>query len=332
MDTDLLVSIVIPVYNAAETLPSCLTAVFDSSYPSIQVIVVDDSSTDRSAEIAIPFPCQVLRLTQNMGAAAARNRGAALARGDVVFFLDADIVAPVDAIEHLVHTFETHPQVSAVFGSYQKNTVPTNFVSVYKNFLHHFTHQISSEEAVTFCAGFGAVRRQVFNELGGFDESQRALEDIELGYRLHRAQHKIFLDKTWQFTHLKTYSLASLITSDIWNRAVPWTQLMLRQHVFRNDLNTKSNNVVSVGLAFAILGAPIWIVFIPFAAILLLAMVVCFLCLNRGFYGFVYRERGGGFLFKTILLNWFGYIYSGIGLGLGMLIYIKRHLFARPTL
>jgi glycosyltransferase involved in cell wall biosynthesis len=329
MNPDNSISIIIPVYNAAQTIARCLTAVFDATLRPFQVIVVDDGSTDRSAEIAATFPCQVVRLARNTGAAAARNRGAALARGANLFFLDADIVSPVDAVERIIRIFESRPEVSAVFGSYQKNTVPTNFISVYKNLSHHYTHQVSAGEAATFCAGFGAVRRQVFTAFGGFDETQRALEDIEFGYRLHRAGHRIRLDKTLQFTHCKTYSLASLMTSDVWNRAVPWTQLMLRQHVFRNDLNTKTNNVASVGLAFALLGAPIWIWVTPFAALIMLAVVVGFLCLNCGFFRFVYRERGAGFLGKAILLNWFSYIYSGIGLGLGVLIYIQRRWVAR---
>jgi glycosyltransferase involved in cell wall biosynthesis len=301
-----------------------LNAVFNSTYPQCQVIVVDDCSTDNSAEIAATFPCQVVRLEKNGGPAFARNRGAEFAHGDILFFLDADVIPPINAVEHLVHTFETHPEISAVFGSYQKNPVPSNFVSVYKNLLHHYTHQTSSEHAVTFCAGFGAIRRQVFNELGGFDKDQYAMEDIELGYRLHRANHKILLDKTWQFTHCKSYSLSSLIASDFWNRAVPWTQLMLRQHIFRNDLNTRSNNIASVALAFFILGTPLWMWLLPFATILFLVSIAYFVWLNQGFYTFVFHERGATFLLKAILLNWLGYIYSGIGLGVGILIYFKQ--------
>jgi GT2 family glycosyltransferase len=326
MKTETQVSLVVPIHNSAATISDCLTAVTKFTTAPAQVILIDDGSIDNSAELASRFSFQLVRLEANLGAAAARNRGAALACSQIVFFLDADIVAPPDTIEHLVRIFDTRPDISAVFGSYQKETVPKNFVSDYKNLLHHFTHQTSAENAATFCAGFGAIRREVFEAYGGFNESQLALEDIELGYRLHRAGRPILLDKTLQFTHCKTYSLGSLVVSDVLNRAIPWTQLMLGQRIFRNDLNTKNNNIASVVAAFALAAAPLWAWWVPAGAIIVLALLAAFIFLNRDFYDFVYRERGAAFLLKTIVINWFGYIYSGIGLGLGILLYAKQRV------
>jgi GT2 family glycosyltransferase len=82
---------IVPAHNAAETLAACLQAVFDAAPPA-QVIVVDDASTDATAEIAVRFACELIRLPANRGAAAARNVGAAMAWGDILFFLDSDIL------------------------------------------------------------------------------------------------------------------------------------------------------------------------------------------------------------------------------------------------
>lgn len=286
-----------------------------------QIIVVDDASTDTSREIAARYECQLICLETNRGAAAARNIGARAARGDILFFLDSDIAMRRDTIDRLLQVFAADPLVTALFGSYQKDTVPTNFVSVYKNLLHHYTHQNSSPEAATFCSGFGAVRRGVFLAMGGFDERQRALEDIEFGYRLHKAGYTVRLVKDLQFTHLKTYSLASLVISDVRDRAIPWTRLMLEQNIFRNDLNTKSNNVASVLLAHMMLATPLWIWFVPLGIWVLGAVLLAFFVLNADFIAFVTRERGVWFGIRALAMTWFNYVYSGVGLLLGIVTF-----------
>lgn len=321
-------SLIIPVYNAAATLEACLTSVSSSTVPA-QVIVVDDGSTDATCSIAARFPCQVLHTGSKTGAAAARNRGARAACGDILFFLDGDMLMERDTAARILELFRADPALDALFGSYQKETVPKNFVSVYKNLLHHYTHQNSAAAAATFCSGFGAIRRDVFLALNGFDESQQALEDIEFGYRLYRSGHQIRLIKDLQFTHLKTYSLAGLVRSDMLNRAIPWTRLMLKQHIFRNDLNTKSNNVASVVLSFLLLLAPLWVWFMPLSGWLVAVLLLLFVLANFGFLSFVTRERGLVFGVKCIAMSWFFYLYSGLGLLLGVGMFVSERVRAR---
>jgi glycosyltransferase involved in cell wall biosynthesis len=323
-------SLVVPAHNAAETLAACLQAVFAAAPPA-QIIVVDDASTDATAEIAARFACELIRLPTNRGAAAARNVGAAAAQGDILFFLDSDILIAHDTLACIQRAFADDPTLAALFGSYQKNTTPQNFFSTYKNLLHHYTHQHSASDAATFCGGYGAVRREIFWALRGFDESKRALEDIEFGYRLHRAGYRIRLVKDLQFTHLKTYTLTSLVRSDVLNRAIPWTQLMLQHRIFRNDLNTKSNHVASVVVSFLILGAPLWGWFVPFAWLELGALLLLLCALNFDFLVFVTRERGFGFGLLTFMMCWFNYVYSGIGLGLGVGAFVWQHAWLRRT-
>ena len=322
MNAPLPLTVIIPVRNGEKTVAQCLSSVFQSDARPSQVILVDDGSTDRSAQIASAFPCEIIRLPTSRGAAAARNAGARAAQNENLFFLDADIVVKPDALARIAAILQERPDLSAVFGSYQKDTVPKNFVSNYKNLLHHYTHQISAPDAATFCGGFGAVRSSVFSAMNGFDETQRALEDIELGYRMHRAGYRILLDKTLQFTHAKKYSLVSLIKSDVFNRSIPWTKLMLRQHIFRNDLNTKTNNILSVVLAWLIAVMALLVPLTPIAAIGWAAAAVPFVILNIPFYAFVFRERGIFFTLGTVVMNWFNYLYSGIGLLMGLVEYL----------
>jgi glycosyltransferase involved in cell wall biosynthesis len=330
MEKDVLVSVIIPVYNGEGTVAECLSAVFQSGYESLEVIVVDDHSTDHSRATVRQFPCAIIRLEENVGAAAARNRGARASTGEVLFFLDADILIERDTIERILRTFRSRSDIGALFCSYQKDTIPSNFCSRYKNLVHHYTHQISESNAATFCSGFGAVRREVFFRFGGFDERYRSLEDIEFGYRLHQAGCRIYLDKEIQLTHCKRYSLIGLIQSDLFHRAVPWTKIMLQKRIFRNDLNTRINNVLSVPVVFLILLAIPLLPLYSASRYAVLLLLVVFLALNLDFYGFVYRERGLGFTLKTVAMSWLSYLYSGVGLLIGVAAFLRETYLMSP--
>lgn len=312
------ISVIVPCFNSEPTLGDCLASVFASTHDDFEVIVVDDGSDDASLDVARKYDCRILAMPKNCGAAAARNAGARAAVGEILFFLDADITVPPNVLEQIDATFVERPEIGAAFCSYEKKTAPRNFCSVYKNLLHHYTHQTAREDAITFCSGFGAIRRDVFMSSGGFDENYRFLEDIEFGYRLHRAGQTILLRKQIQLTHLKRYSLASLIGSDLFGRAIPWTRIMLEKRIFRNDLNTKMNNVASVALAVVIPVVLASALLSPRMFLVVLTMCGLFAMLNIGFYRFVLRERGWFFLMQSVAMNWLGYVYSGIGLAWGV--------------
>ena len=332
MDNIPLISVIIPVYNGAATIGECLRSVFSSDYENCEVIVVDDYySSDRTLDIAGEYPCQAISLPAHAGTSAARNQGASTSRGEILFFLDSDILAEPDALSRIAATFAARPGISALFCSYQKDTVPQNFTSVYKNLLHHYTHQTSHERAATFCGGFGAIKREVFFQIGGFNENHYSLEDMDLGYRLHQSGHQIFLDKTIQLTHCKRYTLFSLVESDVVNRAVPWTRLMLDKGIDRNDLNTKTSNALSVPLAFLMLLALPFLFFFDETVYLFPLLLLPFLFLNRYFYRFIYREKGFFFFIRAVVLNWFSYLYSGVGLLLGILAFLRERRIRSPS-
>lgn len=320
------VSVIIPVFNSQETMAACLHAVFRSSFKPLDVIVVDDGSTDDSAAIARRFPCRVIQLQKQSGPGAARNAGARLASANILFFLDSDILIEPDTLSLIIDSFRDRPEISGLFCSYQKDTIPSNFCSTYKNLLHHFIHQTSREEASTFCGGFGALTQNAFLSVGGFDESYTALEDIELGYRLMLAGHKIFLNKRIQVTHCKTYSFLGLIKSDVLNRAIPWTRIMISKSVFKNDLNTRIHHVISVPVAFLILLLiPLSFPF-PLGFLILVLLTASLLALNHSFLMFVFREKGAAFTLQTVIMSWVGYLYSGAGLISAILPYARGRL------
>ena len=308
-------SVVVPVYNDQRALGQCLAALTTACPSGTEIIVVDDASTDESAAVGARLPVQVVRLTINAGPAAARNYGARQARGDLLLFVDSDVVLPPGALDHVARRFDEHPDVAAVFGSYDANPAAEGIVSRYKNLLHHFIHQNGEAQASTFWAGCGAVRRSVFEDVGGFDQHRfrrPSIEDIELGYRLRRAGYRILLDRTLQGTHLKRWTFRSLLWTDVMRRAIPWSRLIMETREPVDDLNLRRNQRLSaalIALAAICFGlAPLWTWLTAIAAGALLTVIM----LNRHLYRFFASRGGLAFAGSCLVLHWLYYLYSGL--------------------
>lgn len=250
------ISVVIPAYNASRTLELCLSSLAKSDAAPLECIVVDDGSTDDTVEVARRFGARVLSTGGRRGPAHARNAGAREARGELVFFIDADICVHPNTISRVSSGFAAEPDVDAIIGSYDDSPEQQDVLSMYRNLMHRYVHQNGRREASTFWSGCGAIRRSVFLQHGGFPESYRrpAIEDIELGYRLVAAGHRIILDRALEVKHLKRWTLVNLIKTDIFDRAMPWTELILRDGRMPNDLNIQLSQRVSVALAFLLFG------------------------------------------------------------------------------
>ncbi|MDH4209703.1 MAG: glycosyltransferase family 2 protein, partial [Anaerolineae bacterium] len=144
-------SVIIPVHNGGHEFHLCLEALQASTRCPDEIIVVDDASTDGSGDLARQHGVGVIRLdSPPHGPAFARNRGAEKARGDILFFLDADVAIHADALATTERCLTEHPEVAAVFGSYDAEPRAGGLVSRYKNLLHHYVHQHSRREASTF--------------------------------------------------------------------------------------------------------------------------------------------------------------------------------------
>lgn len=250
------VSIVIPVYNGEGELVRCLHALRQSTVAPLEIIVVDDGSTDDSRAVAEEGGARVLVTGGRCGPARARNIGARAAQGSVLFFLDADVVAQPDAVGRVIDSFDTDAKLDALIGSYDDDPAERDFLSQYKNLMHCFVHQSGHQQASTFWSGCGAIRREVFLAHSGFDESYErpAIEDIELGYRLGQAGRRMILDKELRVKHLKKWTFWGLVKTDVMDRGIPWTELILRDRNMPNDLNLQISERISVALAFVSVG------------------------------------------------------------------------------
>jgi cellulose synthase/poly-beta-1,6-N-acetylglucosamine synthase-like glycosyltransferase len=245
-----IIAVVIPYYNAAATLDKCLQSVFASRFQQFECIVVDDGSTDASAEIAARYPVRQLRTPGRSGPGVARNLGATEATTPLILFIDADVCLHADALTRVIDLFRDEPELTAVIGSYDNSPGDPGFLSQYRNLLHAFYHSTGKREASTFWGGCGAIRRDAFLAAGGFSDyyGRPSIEDIELGYRLKRDGHKLMLDPSIRVKHLKRWTLWGMIRTDVFDRGIPWTELILRHKRMPDDLNIQKTQRLSVTL------------------------------------------------------------------------------------
>jgi glycosyltransferase involved in cell wall biosynthesis len=313
------ISVIIPVHNGGSKFISCLKSIAACAHLPKEIITVADGDSDGSWRAAEKFATKIIRIPDPSGPARARNLGAANATGDILFFVDADVAVPENAVDLLTAAFQQDSDLSALFGSYDDSPFEANFLSQYKNLFHHYVHQSANEEAATFWTGCGAVRREIFLELGGFDETYRrpCIEDIELGYRLKRAGHKIRLLKRLQVKHLKHWGALSMLRADIFSRALPWTDLILRESRFINDLNLKVSDRLSVALVYLLSLCMLGAFLSPVTLIAGPPLMAILLWLNRDFYRFFLHRRGLFFTVRVIPWHWFYFFYSGMAFAVG---------------
>jgi hypothetical protein len=313
-------SVVVPVRNGGRDFERCLLRLRESFLTDYELIVIDDGSTDDSAAQAARAGATVYRNPTPLGPAAARNLGARIATAPLIFFLDADVAVHPRTLGLALARFELDRGLSALFGSYDAEPAAPGIVSQYRNLLHHFVHQQGQFEqgirpAHTFWTGCGLIRRDVFLAFGGFDPGlypRPAIEDIELGYRLTRAGHRIVLARDVLATHLKRWSLAEMVRTDIFSRGVPWMILLKRTGTIETDLNVKVDQKVCVVLTGVTLLSALTCFVAPWAAIAGLVGLGEIVVLNRAFLGFLVRRKGPAFACAALPLHLIYYCCCGL--------------------
>jgi len=293
---------------------------------------VADGDTDGSWKLAEEFGVRVLKQPVSKGPAQARNLGANNAKGDFLFFIDADVTIPSDIIKQIVSSIQNYPDLDALIGSYDDEPFETNFLSQYRNLLHHYIHQTSNSRASTFWGACGVIRRELFLKMGGFDKGYRypSVEDIDLGYRLKKAGYKIYLLKQIQVKHLKRWGVLSLLKADFFYRALPWTNLILNEGRFIDDLNLKLSSRISVLAVFMLALTLIGSMFVPRLLGFPVFFIILILILNRDLYIFFKDKRGLSFASKTIPWHWLYFFYSGLAFSIGFAkSQIKRFCFKK---
>jgi glycosyltransferase involved in cell wall biosynthesis len=328
-------TVIVPAYNPGKDLERCLEALAQSTYEHFDVLVVDDGSTEPISPLVERFGYRYLRIDGPSGPARARNLGVQQAESEFVVFIDADVCVHPDTIERFAQSFTEDKDLAAVIGSYDDSPADPSFLSQYRNMFHHYTHCQSAGQITTFWSGCGAMRRDVFIEYGGFDEQRYrrpAIEDIELGTWMAADGGKILLDPTIQCKHLKNWSFSNMVKTDIFQRGIPWIDLMLRSAKAVKTLNVKGSQRLSVGLVFSVCALVIAGIWWPWALIGAALAAITVTVLNVDLYRFFATRRGLLFAARALLFHWLYFICCGLSVIIGTLRFhcTSRHAPDRP--
>lgn len=318
-------SVVIPVYNAETTLRECLTRLYESRYRDFETILVDDGCTDTSPAIAAEFPVRIVPTSGRVGPAAARNLGARMATGEVLFFIDSDVMVRPDTLALLAESFEAG-EIDGLCGVQAAQMRYTNIASQYKNLWMRWTYLRQTGDVPLFYTTAAAIRREAFLRVGGFDQGYATpnVEDTAFGQKLARLGVRVRVHPELEVEHVKQYSLWSMLRTDFM-RAVSLTRLKLRHpgDLASNNTSVPSSYMASVPLLgatlfFLLLG---FVFRLPGTTAVGAAGAAGVMGLNWEFLTAIRRSDGWVRMLAAIPVLWAELFVVGVGTAVGLVSY-----------
>ena len=209
-----MISVVIPVRNGAPHLRRCLSSIKANLTPAdrVEIVVVDNGSSDESAEIARGSGARVISLP-DLKVGACRNAGAAAAGGGILAFIDADNEIAPGWLQTCVRAFQEQ-QLGAAGYLYRTPDDATWVQRIYDTLRARTTERRDVE---WLAAGNLAVRRTVFEQIGGFDEQLEACEDVQLCQAVRQAGYRVVSEPGMDSVHHgDPATLAALFFGELW--------------------------------------------------------------------------------------------------------------------
>ena len=328
-----LVSVIIPNYNYAATLKLCIPAVLGQTYDNLEVIMVDDGSTDDSVAIARSFGVRVVHTGGRRGVSTGRNIGAAHAAGEVLFFLDSDVELARDAVEQAVAALHRDPGIGALCGIEDPEPlIRDSRVEEYRALQYHYW-ELSAEGVITFlCPAMLAIPARVFEDVGPFNVRLRHTEEVDYGQRVS-AKYRVVLTRAVHGRHDHDASLRLLLRK-LFTRGRMRVPLYASTRKFDRGYE-KAQRVWAallaalgaVTLPVAALG-PLWLL-LP--AALAAASMAC----DTGMYLFVLRRRGIIFAIYFTAVHYLVNVTIAVSAGVGLVNWLCsasfRGIYARDA-
>jgi GT2 family glycosyltransferase len=317
----MIATVIIPVYNEAQTLGDCLASLVRQAeqHQGIEIIVVDDGSTDNTADLAPGFPGVRWLRQIRQGPAAARNRGAREARGEIILFTDGDCIPLDNWLEEMLAPFQQAPDIIGVKGAYitHQRALMARFVQIeYEDKYDKLAAPAYIDFIDTYSAGY---RRQMFLKVGGFDQEfpVACAEDVELSYRLANLGCKLVFNPNAKVIHRHPDSLADYLKKKY--KFAYWRMLSLKKHP--NKILADSHTPQSMKaqlLLFPALVASLVLAFISplLAKISLTIFLLVFLTTIPFIIKAIAKDAIIGCLSPLLLIMRSGVQFIGISLGI----------------
>lgn len=296
------ISVIIPVYNASQTVAQTLKALQVQTFSPIEVIVVDDGSTDSSAAVIQSFPNVKYFYQQNSGPASARNYGAAQASGEIIFFTDADCVPQKNWVERMLQGFQSE-NIAVVCGSYGIANSESLLARVIHQEILFRHHRLMSVYPKVFGSYNFAIKKKIFEEVGGFNTQYRNAsgEDNDLSYKIINAGYKIFFKKSGLVDHYHTTRLGKYLKEQF--RHGYWRVKMYRDYpkMMAGDGYTFWKDILEPPLIYFMLVSLLGSIFVTDALKIFLS-AVCLFFLIEIFFGFVIMKNFSEGIYCSIMM------------------------------
>jgi GT2 family glycosyltransferase len=313
-----LVSVIIPNYNHARTLGLCLEAVTRQTYPAIETIVVDDGSTDDSVAVASRHArVRVLTSSVNGGAAAARNLGAEGARGEILFFLDADVVLDADAVANAVSVLVARPEVGAICGVYRmEGLFPDRFIKRYRAIQQGVWFNDVEGRIPALHSALSAIRAELFRRVGPFDARLSWTEDQDYGFRVN-ARSEVHATRAIRGSHEHDATIGTVLTK-VFQRTRLGAPGWLRHSSLPGGAATGARAFASGCVLAAVLSLPLGLLS-PWLLLAPVALVGLGIALDSRTYGAAYRRHGVWFGLRFTAVHLLVVLTSAVAAGVGIL-------------
>ncbi|MET8509459.1 glycosyltransferase family A protein [Streptomyces sp. NPDC004787] len=297
-----LVSVIVPNYNYGRSIGLCVEAALAQSYPNIEVVVVDDCSTDDSARIAAEAGARVVSTGVNSGVAVARNLGAEVTSGEILVFLDSDVAMHPDAVANAVRLLGDGEEYGAICGTYEPEPlIRDSLIEEYRSLQQYYLLLRSEGVITTVHTAILAMRRRVFEEVGPFNPALRHTEDQDYGRRISERYTVLSsLEVRGRHDHDDTLRI---VLDKVFARARLAVPLILGRRHLQGGFVTgpRAGASLAAPLAVAALAAPpLWGA--PWA-LLPLALFVLGVLGDLDMYREVRRHRGRLFLGYFVAVN-----------------------------
>jgi glycosyltransferase involved in cell wall biosynthesis len=324
-------SVIVPAYNAQETIGLTLTALVEQDFQGqYEIIVVDDGSSDQTAQVIRSFPRVIYIHQSNAGPAAARNIGAKEAQGQVLAFTDSDCIPHKDWLSKLLNGFVTS-DVGVVMGSYGIANDQSRLAwCVYKEILFRHERLLSDFPKVFGSYNF-CILKNMFDQVGGFDLSYRNAsgEDNDLSYKINSAGYRIYFERKALVDHHHPTQITKYLKEQF--RHGFWRVSMYASHpkMISGDGYTFWKDIVEIPWSFCCL---LIILLTPFGILGFKELVFYFLSTFLFFE--IYFAR---IMIKNIYYEFFwGFVMflrsfsRTLGLSTGILYFIGKKILNKP--
>ncbi|MBX9423007.1 MULTISPECIES: glycosyltransferase family A protein [Streptomyces] len=297
-----LVSVIVPNYNYGRSIGLCVEAALAQTYPNIEVLVVDDCSTDDSAAIAAAAGARVVSTGVNSGVAVARNLGAALSSGEILVFLDSDVAMHPDAVAKSVELLGSGQGYGAICGTYEPEPlIRDSLIEEYRSLQQYYLLLRSEGVIDTVHTAILAIPRQVFDEVGPFNPILRHTEDQDYGRRISERYTVLSsLEVLGRHDHDDT---VRIVLDKVFARARLAVPLILSRRALQGGFVTgpRAGASLAAPLTVAALAAPL--LWGAWWALLPLALFGLGVWGDLDMYRVVRRHRGRVFLGYFVAVN-----------------------------